>query len=223
MKKANDSRIYLNTTRWTILSYRARQRERNQYGFIPLWAMTMTSNWPRGVPFSLKCHIPLSGSSLLIQHGLTTFTNRLCKESKYIIYFTSQKVTKKTLATTTSSSNESARDLMPLTAMYLGGDEGGNCEKLPPTSSSPTAPFHSRTSPFSNHPSTYWINRESSAVKNWAAWSKTSPCGSTNLVPSLPPNPCIPCSSHIKTTKESLTNLCPLQQLICFNYNNKDT
>lgn len=155
----------------------------------------MTSNWPRGVPFSLKCHIPLSGSSLLIQQGLTTFTNRLCQQNNQVLLVTSTH-NKKTqfsfFATTTSNSNESARHLMPLTAMYLGGDEEGNCEKLPPTSSSPTTPFHSRTSPFSNHPSTYWINRESSAVKNWAAWSKTSPCGSTNLVPSLPPNPCIP-------------------------------
>lgn len=166
----------------------------------------MTSNWPRGVPFSLKCHIPLSGSNLLIQQGLTRFTIWLCNKFQYNLlqliklserlkFFCCTEITYHT-----SNSNESARDRMPLTAMYLGGDDEGNCEKLPPTSSSPTAPFHSRTSPFSNHPSTNLINRESSAVKNWAAWSKISPCGSIILVPSLPPNPCIP---YISDTRYS--------------------
>lgn len=47
---------------------------------LPLCAITIASNCPRGFPFSLKYHIPLNGSSLLIQVGLSTLIRELCTE-----------------------------------------------------------------------------------------------------------------------------------------------
>lgn len=52
---------------------------------LPLCAITIVSNWPQGFPFSLKCHIPLNGSSALIQQGLTTLTIPVCTNAQIYI------------------------------------------------------------------------------------------------------------------------------------------